>query len=251
MNEIYSTKITSCLRLHLWTRFSCKKSVIIQEPLKSWRDTILKAEIMCEGARWDSSPARPIPTSEATKTTHQDLQRVHVPSDRQRLNVLNLKSRRKYMERRSGWVKNSRYLPWWWPEAMHSMKVATNDHTRPHPVKTIGREGVTGVEKFKTMIYLQQRGFTVGQPPNYWSTDLRLIYGRANGMPSSPQSVIVCDILCTGKILILCCKCCWFGSTCSAPLKIIKFHLQRSHKQSKRWCVRMLTIKWGCLAHNW
>lgn len=33
---------------------------------------------------------------------------------------------------------------------MRSMKMATNERTRPHPVRIIGREGATEREKFKT-----------------------------------------------------------------------------------------------------
>lgn len=45
---------------------------------------------------------------------------------------------------------------------------------------------------------IQQQGFANGHPLNYWSADLRLIDGRADGMPSSPQSMVVC-----GRVLVV------------------------------------------------
>ncbi len=39
---------------------------------------------------------------------------------------------------------------------------------------------------------IQQSGFAGGHPPNYSLIDLKLVNGRADGMPSILQSVAVC-----------------------------------------------------------
>ena len=39
---------------------------------------------------------------------------------------------------------------------------------------------------------VQQSAFPSGHPPEYYLTDLWLEYGRADGMPYFPQSVVVC-----------------------------------------------------------
>lgn len=84
--KFHSAETTSSLRLYLWTRLARKKSVIIQDPLKSWRDTFLKGKIMCEVATWNASLRRSLPTLEKPKTTYQYLQRAdtaHFQSNRQ------------------------------------------------------------------------------------------------------------------------------------------------------------------------
>ena len=40
---------------------------------------------------------------------------------------------------------------------------------------------------------IQQLAFARGHPPHYYSTGTQLIYGRANGIPSSLRPVAVCD----------------------------------------------------------
>lgn len=39
---------------------------------------------------------------------------------------------------------------------------------------------------------IQQLKFACGHPPYYYAVDLWLKYGRADGMPCSPQSMAVC-----------------------------------------------------------
>lgn len=71
--KFHSAEITSSYRLYLWTRLARKKSVITQDPLKSWRDTFLKGKIMCEVATWNASLRRPLPTLEKPKTNQRQL----------------------------------------------------------------------------------------------------------------------------------------------------------------------------------
>ena len=52
---------------------------------------------------------------------------------------------------------------------------------------------------------IQQQEFADGHPLNYYSADLRLMYGRADGMPISPQSMAVCERLYLKIIYYGCC----------------------------------------------
>jgi hypothetical protein len=43
---------------------------------------------------------------------------------------------------------------------------------------------------------IQHRGFAGGHPPDYWFGGWQLIYGRADGIPSSLPPVVVCTMVC-------------------------------------------------------